>query len=339
MRWFGRSRACPPEAEPPTSREAEPARILVVSADGPRPDTAPRARVVPSESGPGRTPDAAPGVDRGPTRTQADARALGAVSFTSGRDAYFTAGAYALDVPSARRILAHEPACAPRPMGDGEQTALRPETATANRRATLSDRLPWDEITLSGFAADGDEPVAEHRGALADLAGELGRVLKTHPDTFVTIDGRADAAEANSADLSRRRADAVLSILAAQGVAARAMRAGGLSKEVPRGATPVEAARNRRVVIQVIKRDFHAEHRVKADAHGGPSKDSRVWIDDEIRRLGLPEALRGRVYDLAAAARDRGIATAVDALARDPSIDAATRKAVRTILKGALKLR
>lgn len=235
------------------------------------------------------------------TAPNAATPALVATTSPPGRDAYFAAG------------------------GDG--------------RSTAPASLPWHELLLSGFAPDGDEPADEHRLALIDLAGEFDRALKTQPDSFLTAVGRADAAESDPADLARRRADAVLAILSAQGVPARAMRAGGPDGAIPRGATPAEAAANRRVTIRVIRRDFRAEHRAGPAPPGGPSRDSRLWIDAEARRLGLPDAIRGRLDDLAALARDRGTTAAVDALAHAPSVDPATREAIRTILKGLVTIR
>jgi hypothetical protein len=149
-------------------------------------------------------------------------------------------------------------------MTDSEPIPPPASTAPASHPPALSLWLPWDQLVLAGFDENSAELRTEHQTALAELARALHAALEAFPDTYVAIAGNGDAVSlvpARGPDLGRRRADAALAALVRGGVPPRIMHAASLGRDPP-GAMPHDRlASNRRVEIQVIKRNFQAEHR------------------------------------------------------------------------------
>jgi outer membrane protein OmpA-like peptidoglycan-associated protein len=249
------------------------------------------------------------------------------------RDAYFAPGAYAVD---------------------DDQADVRPAPAPAP--PTLSLHRPWDEVTLGGFAEGRAELTSEHRAALVSLVGELTEILKSYPDTFLSAIGHAAASEGGVEGLGLRRAASVTSALAALGVPAATMHAAGRSAEP---SPPGGSGRDFGVVVQVIKRNFRAEHRapgeerhpapVAAEPHPKPTEAVRHRgpiteamersIDVEMKRLGLAASLRDPVRGLAIAAQEKGVDATIEAMAKDTHVDDKTREAIRAVLKEVLKVK
>ena len=184
-----------------------------------------------------------PPVEPPKTATTPQPQAPVPVVTTSGRDAYFRPGGYS---PDDRQHAKATPTAAHPVMGGP---------------SLLSLGLPWDELTLTAFAANSSEPSPEHRQAVTDLAGALVQILKIYPDSFVTVVGHADPAEASVGTLSQHRAEAVFTALLALDVPERVMHAASLGSDMPVVQAPGHEAHNRRVVVRVIKRNFQAEHR------------------------------------------------------------------------------
>jgi outer membrane protein OmpA-like peptidoglycan-associated protein len=251
------------------------------------------------------------------------------------RDAYFAPGAYAVD---------------------DDQADARPAPAPAPAPPTLSVHRPWDEVTLRGFAVGRAELTSEHQVSLASLAGELTEILNSYPDTFLSAIGHAAASEAGAEDLGLRRAVAVTSALAALGVPAATMHAAGRSAEP---SAPGGSGRDFGVVVQVIKRNFRAEHRAhgeerhpapaaaephpkptEAVRHRGPITEAMERsIDVEMKRLGLAASLRDPVRGLAIAAQEKGVDATIEAMAKDTHVDDKTREVIRAVLKEVLKVK
>ena len=98
-----------------------------------------------------------PPVEPPKTATTPQPQAPVPVATTSGRDAYFRPGGYS---PDDRQHAKATPAAAHPVMGGP---------------SLLSLGLPWDELTLTAFAANSSEPSPEHRQAVTDLAARSCR--------------------------------------------------------------------------------------------------------------------------------------------------------------------
>lgn len=113
-------------------------------------------------------------------------------------------------------------------------------------------------MTLDKFGSNQSELTEEHSAALKDHAKRINQLLRHYRDSFVSITGHTDAIgeEQSNQKLGQRRADAVLSELAKNGVPADILRAGSVGETAPAVATKKAEPRNRRVEIFFRARNF-----------------------------------------------------------------------------------
>jgi outer membrane protein OmpA-like peptidoglycan-associated protein len=217
------------------------------------------------------------------------ASAAGADAFTTGRDIYFAPGKYspealahevghtiqqqgALQASGGEDSgLEHEAQSAGRAAVAGQRAELsRPAAAPAMQRqkaagvdATPKSSLPFENVTVDNFEIDSAELKKPQQERLDALAKTLQDLPATAPDSFVTITGFADApgtAEHNAA-VGQQRADAVLNYLVAHGAPAAMLSASSLGEAALSVDTKQYEPRNRRVEINVFRRNFFAAHR------------------------------------------------------------------------------
>jgi outer membrane protein OmpA-like peptidoglycan-associated protein len=123
----------------------------------------------------------------------------------------------------------------------------------------LTDSLAAS-ITLDGFASDSAELTAEHRDRLASYEKQVAGLLKTYPDSFISIVGHTDATdtEQHNEKLGQDRADAVLAALAsgAPAVPSQIMRASSMGERSLKVPTQAREPRNRRVEVFFTARRF-----------------------------------------------------------------------------------
>jgi len=113
-------------------------------------------------------------------------------------------------------------------------------------------------LSLDAFGFNESELTAEHVEALEEHAKRILNLLKHYPNSFITVTGHADAigGEESNQALGQKRAGAVVSELAKNGVPAEAMSAGSLGETLPEVKTKRAEARNRRVEISFRARSF-----------------------------------------------------------------------------------
>jgi len=208
----------------------------------------------------------------------------GATAFTSGRDIYFSPGAY------GSATLAHEvghvvqQALAPSVLS-GEDAFLEhqanaassaflsgqtapvsaPVPAPALQRQPLPGTqssplklLPSQSLALDGFDIDKFDLSGSHKQKLDEFAKHLKETLASAPDSIVTIVGFADApgSEPHNLALGQQRADTVRAYLVSKGISAGQLHTASLGEGVPTVPSKGYEARNRRVEIDVIERSF-----------------------------------------------------------------------------------
>jgi outer membrane protein OmpA-like peptidoglycan-associated protein len=127
-------------------------------------------------------------------------------------------------------------------------------------------------LTLAGFASDSAELTEEHRDQITAYKAKLTPLLKTWPDSFISIVGHTDATdtEAHNQDLGQRRADAVLGALGTgdSALPGAIMRASSLGESVLAVESKDREARNRRVEVF-----FHPRRHFKLP----PMTPSQPW--------------------------------------------------------------
>jgi outer membrane protein OmpA-like peptidoglycan-associated protein len=216
------------------------------------------------------------------------ANAAGADAFTAGRDIYFATGKFSAETlahevghtiqqQGASRVsgdedsgLEHEAQSAGRAAAAGQRAGLsRPAAAPAmqRQRAAGADAapklsLPFENVTVDSFEIDSAELKKPQQERLDELAKTLQELPATAPDSFVTITGFADApgtVEHNVA-IGQQRADAVLRYLVAHGAPAAMLSASNLGSSALSVDTKKYDPRNRRVEINVFRRNFLASH-------------------------------------------------------------------------------
>jgi outer membrane protein OmpA-like peptidoglycan-associated protein len=118
--------------------------------------------------------------------------------------------------------------------------------------------LPTYSLTLDNFSTDKFELSSDHKNKLDDFAKRLKTSLSRSPDTVITVVGFADApgTEPHNLALGQQRADAVRGYLVEKGLPANALPAFSLGEQVPVIETKGHEARNRRVDIDVVERNF-----------------------------------------------------------------------------------
>lgn len=205
-----------------------------------------------------------------------------AKALTSGRDIYFSPGAYS-DLTLAHE-LAHvvqqseraSPAITEDSLLESEARATA-ATVISGGMATLSPApaapamqreplpgsksfklLPSYSLILDNFDIDKSVLSAQHKAQLEEFAKRLKATLQSSPDSFVTVVGFADqpGTEAHNLGLGQQRAEAVLNYLVQLGVPATVMHATSLGEELPRVPSKGYEAKNRRVEIDMTARSF-----------------------------------------------------------------------------------
>lgn len=221
------------------------------------------------------------------------AAAVGAEAYAYGGDIAFAPGRHAPSTVAGRALMAHElahvvqapDAASPARLvggasdpAEGEADGMAaaalsgaPVPAAAGRAASgtihrqlgagLTDADQSEAfsvsmsngLTLAGFGSDSAELTDDHRDRIVAYKAKITELLKTWPDSFVSIVGHTDATdtEAHNQDLGQRRADAVVGALGTGGAAlpGALMRASSLGESAPAIASKGREAANRRVEV------------------------------------------------------------------------------------------
>jgi outer membrane protein OmpA-like peptidoglycan-associated protein len=113
-------------------------------------------------------------------------------------------------------------------------------------------------LSLDAFGFNQSELTESHVKSLEEHAKRILNLLKHYPNSFITITGHADAvgSEESNQELGQKRADAVLSELAKNGVPSEIMRASSLGETLPEVKTKKAEPRNRRVEIFFRARSY-----------------------------------------------------------------------------------
>ncbi len=137
-----------------------------------------------------------------------------------------------------------------------------------------------------------DSDSAQLRPASTAYLNQLSDFLNAHPDYDVVIEGFTDSTASDDYNLrlSERRAHAVQSLLASNGVAPERTTIAAYGEQRPADDNSRKEGRqeNRRVVVSAIQRELS----VSAAPHGGPPKHDYTSTDPKIAGMAHNSGLR-----------------------------------------------
>lgn len=138
---------------------------------------------------------------------------------------------------------------APRPSGPGSRVEVEDGIGDAGLARALRQRLGSAVVS---FETGTDRLTSGSADALRRAAS----VLKANPNVVIELQGHADPSERNAFDLSARRARAAKRVLTEAGVPFEQIEAAAYADSTPldRDRSPAAQARNRRVVIKLLRR-------------------------------------------------------------------------------------
>ncbi len=139
-------------------------------------------------------------------------------------------------------------------MMDNQERDMRDALATSDA-AAVSREGNLLAVTFKGDVTFDTNSTVVRPGLQSEITRVAG-ILKQYPDTLIRVEGHTDSvgSEEYNQDLSTRRANAVRTLLAQQGVAESRMEAVGFGETMPVATNDTEAGRqmNRRVEIKIV---------------------------------------------------------------------------------------
>jgi outer membrane protein OmpA-like peptidoglycan-associated protein len=139
-------------------------------------------------------------------------------------------------------------------MMDNQERDMR-EAMAASEAASVKREGNLLAVTFKGDVTF-DTKSAEVKPGLYSEINRVAGILNKYPDTFIRVEGHTDSvgSDAYNMDLSKRRANAVKTLLAMRGVAEGRMEVIGYGKTMPVATNNTEAGRqmNRRVEIKIV---------------------------------------------------------------------------------------
>lgn len=138
-------------------------------------------------------------------------------------------------------------------MMDKQEKDMRDALATSEA-ASVSREGNLLAVTFKGDVTF-DTNSTEIRPGLYSEINRVAHILNQYPDTFIRVEGHTDSkgSDEYNMNLSRRRAEAVKTLLVQRGVAASRIEVVGYGKTMPVATNDTEAGRqkNRRVEIKI----------------------------------------------------------------------------------------
>jgi outer membrane protein OmpA-like peptidoglycan-associated protein len=138
-------------------------------------------------------------------------------------------------------------------MMDNQEKEMR-DALAASEAAAVTREGNLLAVTFKGDVTFETNSTEVRRGLYTEINRVAG-VLNQYPDTFIRVEGHTDSkgSDEYNMNLSKRRADAVKTLLAQRGVADSRMEVVGFGKTMPVATNDTEAGRqmNRRVEIKI----------------------------------------------------------------------------------------
>ena len=138
-------------------------------------------------------------------------------------------------------------------MMDNQEKAMR-DTLATSEAAAVSREGNLLAVTFKGDVTF-DTNSTEVRPGLYSEINRVAAVLNQYPDTFIRVEGHTDSKGTNeyNMNLSKRRSDAVKTLLVLRGVADSRIEVVGFGETMPVATNDTEAGRqkNRRVEIKI----------------------------------------------------------------------------------------
>ena len=138
-------------------------------------------------------------------------------------------------------------------MMDNQEKAMR-DTLATSEAAAVSREGNLLAVTFKGDVTF-DTNSTEVRPGLYSEINRVAGVLNQYPDTFIRVEGHTDSKGSNeyNMNLSKRRSDAVKTLLVLRGVADSRIEVVGFGETMPVATNDTEAGRqkNRRVEIKI----------------------------------------------------------------------------------------